>query len=88
MTNFTDSPLDRVYAAEQNRKGITLDAQEVADLIAELPDEDDIKEELNEEWGDKLSKVDVQALNVTKKAQKAIAEALGLDADELWPKKS
>jgi hypothetical protein len=78
---FGDSTIvDRVLNADFQREPLALIAEEVADLAEELGEDEDALDDL----AFKLSEVDVTALRITKKARKAIAEALGLDADDIW----
>ena len=80
MTSFIgETAQDRLWAADARREGLTLTAQEVADMIDDLPDEDDVMDR----WIEALSKVDVKTLKVPAQARQAIASALGMDVDDL-----
>lgn len=71
---------DRITRAHMVREPIALTVEEVGDLAESWPAE----EEVMQEWIEKLGDVDVRGLRVTRKAQQAIAEALGLDAGDIW----
>jgi hypothetical protein len=72
---------DRLVAAEAYREGLTLTAHEVGDLIDQLPDEDKCYDDARA----RLAKVDVKTLRVSVKARQELAEALGFDAEDIWP---
>lgn len=79
-TAFSDRVIDRVEAAEACREGIELSAQDVSDLIDGFLDESVVMEE----WIAKLAAVDVKGLRISRKAQQALAAALGLDVEDVW----
>lgn len=75
--------LDRLIKAQGHREPLTLTAVEVDDLFHELPDEDEFIS--YDEVRIRLAKVDVQALKISRKARKEIAEAFGYDESDIWP---
>ena len=82
MTSFIgQTAQDRLWAAHARREGLTLTADEVRDLLDDLPDEDDVMDR----WIEALSKVDVKAMKVPVRARQAIAGALGMSPDDLGP---
>ena len=82
MTSFIgETAQDRLWAADARREGLTLTAQEVADMIDDLPDEDDVMDR----WIEALSKVDVKTLKVPVRAREAIAGALGMAPGDIGP---
>lgn len=74
---------ERLLDAEQRREPLTLTADEVGDLIAQLPDEEEFIS--YDEVRARLSKVDVKALKIPVKARREIAEAFGYDETDMWP---
>lgn len=79
--HFTQSDLsERIEYAAKVREPITLTADEVGDLDEARPYE----EELIEHWIENLQEMDVRGLRITKKAQRAITEALGLSDGDIW----
>jgi hypothetical protein len=69
---------ERLLTAEERREPLTLTADEVGDLIAQVPDADDYLS--YDEVRARLSKVDV-ALSA---ARREIAEAFGYDESDIW----
>jgi RNA-splicing ligase RtcB len=71
---------ERLLAAEERREPLTLTADEVADLIAQVPDADDYVS--YDDVRARLAKVDAKAMSV--KARQALAEAFGYDVEDIW----
>lgn len=80
---FGDSrALDALQRADDHREGVTLDADEVADLLAEWPGEEEFTS--YDEVIRRLGKVDVKALRISVKAQRELAQAFGYEAEDIW----
>jgi hypothetical protein len=77
------SALDRLYAAQAFREPLTLTADEVADLIEQLPDEDEYVS--YDEVRARLAKLPCNALKISRKARGELAEAFGYDLEDVWP---
>jgi type I site-specific restriction endonuclease len=73
---------ERLLAAEERREPLTLTADEVADLIAQVPDADDYVS--YDDVRARLAKVDAKALKMSVKARQALAEAFGYDVEDIW----
>lgn len=84
MTTFTGpGAFDLLLDAEARREPLALTVDQVSDLVETLPDED---EHLHyDDIVERLAKVDVKALKVSRKAREAIAAAFGYDVDDIWP---
>ena len=74
---------ERLLTAEERREPLTLTADEVGDLVDQLPDEDEYVS--YDEVRARLAKVDVKALKVPVKARRELAEAFGYDVEDVWP---
>jgi hypothetical protein len=73
---------ERLLTAEERREPLTLTADEVGDLVAQVPDADDYVS--YDDVRARLAKVDVRALKVPVKARQALAEAFGYDDYDIW----
>lgn len=74
---------DRLLTAWERREPMTLDADEVSDLVDQLPDEDEYI--AYDEARARLAKLDAKALKLSLKARAELAEAFGYDREDIWP---
>jgi len=74
---------DHLLDAWAKREALTLDATEVADLVDQLPDEDEYI--AYDEVRARLAKLPCNALKISRKARSEIAAAFGYDIDDVWP---
>jgi hypothetical protein len=75
--------LDRLYRADSQREGLQLDPAEVADLVEEWPDDEQVI--TYDEVVRRLHKVDVKAFRISVKAQRELASMFGYEAEDIWP---
>lgn len=79
--SFRGEPLaDQLFRASRNHEGITLSADDVADMIDDLPDEDYVMEE----WIEQLRGIDATTMKIPVRARRAIEAALGMKDGDLW----